>query len=194
MSFTSVHLLKPSSPQMEMLALLHGGQSASQVKQWAQSVQILDQLLQRFPETPYLAEARYERGWAKQHLNQLEEALADYEKAADERNALGARARFMMGEVRFTQKQFDVAVREFQRTMFLYGGDDAPDEIKVWQAKAGFEAGRCSEVLIQNATQAEDKARAIADAKKYYGFVTQKHPASEFAEEAKKRLAALARL
>jgi tetratricopeptide (TPR) repeat protein len=193
-SFTSARGLEPSSPQMQMLTLLHGGQSAAQLKQWPLSVELLDELIERYPESPYLVEAHYERGWARQNQDQLEEALADYEIAAGEQSVVGARARFMMGEVRFTQKNFEEAIREFQRVMFLYGGDDAPAEIKNWQAKAAFEAGRCAEVQVNSSEDAQAKAAAIAEAEKFYTFITTKHPESEFAAEAKKRLAALAKL
>jgi TolA-binding protein len=179
---------------MKMLTLLHGGQSAAQIKQWPVSVELLDALIEQFPDSPYLAEAHYERGWARQNQDQLDASLEDYEIAANERSVVGARARFMMGEVRFTQKKFEEAVREFQRVMFLYGGDEAPEEIITWQVKAAFEAGRCAEVQITNSENAQAKAAAIADAKKFYSFVTTKHPDSDLAAEAKKRLATLARL
>ncbi len=193
-AFTAARQVKPSSEQMEMLILLHGGQAAAQVKQWAQSLDYLSSLLQKFPETPYQAEAHYERGWALQNTDKLEEAYQEYGLAAAATTAVGARARFMMGELRFTQKKFEDAVREFQRAMFLYGGDNAPAETKTWQAKAGYEAGRCAEVQIQSATTAQAKAEAIAEAKKFYTYVMQKHPQDALAAEAQKRLTALAKL
>ena len=62
--------------------------------------------------------------------------------------------------------------------------------LRVAQAVAGFEAGRCAETQIKAAPAAE-RAKLTADAKSYYTFVVQKHPDSEYAPKAKQRLARL---
>jgi TolA-binding protein len=186
---------KASSPTIEALILLHGGQSAAQLKQWDASLAMLTQLPTKFPESPFVAEAFYEAGWAQQNLAQPAEALKSYEEAANRsRDHVGARARFMMGEIEFEQKKFDEAIREFQRAMFGFGGDSAMPETKNWQAKSGYEAGRCAEVQIASDKDAAAKAKHLADAKKFYEFVVTKHPQHELAAEAKKRLDALAKL
>ena len=77
--------------------------------------------------------------------------------------------------------------------MFGYGGDKAADDVKKWQAKAGFEAGRCAEVQIQDAAPAA-KPALIADAKKFYQYVVDKHPQDELVAKAQQRLAALSKL
>jgi TolA-binding protein len=185
---------KASSPAIEVLTLLHGGQSAAQLKEWPAAIGLLEQIPEKHPQTPLLAEAHYELGWARQNAGQTEDALKDYEIAASKsRDHVGARARFMMGEVYFTQKQHVEAIREFQRGMFGYGGDQAATETKNWQAKCGYEAGRCAEVQIA-AADAAGKAKLIADAKRFYTFVAEKHPQHELAAEAKKRLEALGKL
>ncbi|MEM0924657.1 MAG: hypothetical protein AAGJ83_01335, partial [Planctomycetota bacterium] len=103
----------------------------------------------------------------------------------------GARARFMMGEIYFGQKQFDKAIPEFQSVMFGFGAEDAPADIKNWQAKSGFEAGRCSELLMQTARTKDAKDRAKTFAKQFYQYVVQKHPKHELVGKAAERLNAL---
>ena len=81
----------------------------------------------------------------------------------------------------------------------IYGGFDPASgadqfEQRDWQAKAGYEAGRCSEVQIADAKSAALRAKLIADAKKFYQYVVQSHGEHELAAQAKKRLAALAKL
>jgi cellulose synthase operon protein C len=192
-AFQIARQASPSSRQMAELTLLHAGQSASQLKQYPRAIEFFDELESQFPESSYLAETWYERGWARHKQEQLDEALADYERAAAIRNALGVRARFMMGEVRFAQKKYDEAIREFQRAMFLYGGDDAPAEIKSWQVKAAYEAGRCAEVQIESAANDSQRASAISNAKKFYEFVVR-NPADEtLSTAADKRLDVLMR-
>jgi TolA-binding protein len=186
---------KASTPTIESLTRLHAGQSAAQLKAWEESVRVLSRLVSTLPESPLLAEALYERGWAKQNLDRADEALEDYEAAATKsRGQVGARARFMRGELLFSQKKHDEASREFQRAMYGYGGDQAAAETKNWQAKSGYEAGRCAEVQLGAARDATDKQKHLADAKRCYTFVVEKHPAHELTAEAKKRLAALSKL
>jgi tetratricopeptide (TPR) repeat protein len=185
---------KASTPAIAVLTLLHGGQTASQLKQWAEAQKLLAEIPAKHPETPLLPDALYELGWAKQNAGQADEALKDYEAAASKsRDHVGARARFMMGEVYFEQKKYDEAGREFQRAMFGFGGDQATAETKNWQAKSGFEAGRVAEIQIAAKKDAARK-KLIADARRFYTFVVEKHASHELASEAKKRLEELSKL
>jgi TolA-binding protein len=141
-----------------------------------------------------VAEALYELGWAKQNAGKEDAAMQDYEQAATQsRGEAGARARFMLGELYFTKKDYAEATKQFQRVMFGFGGDQAPGEVKKWQAKAGFEAARCADVRIQGA-KGRDRAGWLADAKKHYQYVVDKHPQDELAATAKKRLDELAKM
>jgi TolA-binding protein len=189
-------LAKPVADEnVESLLLLHAGQTAAQLKQWDASLQRLDALIEKFPESSYLAEATYERGFAKQNLGRLDEALADYEQAAElNSGAVGARARFMRGEVLFTQKNYDEAVKEFLRVMFGFGGEQAPGDVKPWQAKSGYEAARCRDVQIQAAKTTAEKTKAVEESKRYYTYVIQQHPQSDVTAAAKKRLEELQKL
>lgn len=183
-----------SSPTIQLLALLHAGQSASQLKQWDVALATLAQIGEKSPDSPYLAEANYELGWVKQNSGHEDEALKAYEEAATQsRVAVGARARFMIGELYFNRKEHAEAIRHFQRVMFGYGAEKAAEDVKKWQAKAGFEAGRCTEVQIQDAA-AGDRPTLIADAKKFYQYVIEKHPQDELVAKAKQRVATLAKL
>jgi TolA-binding protein len=194
-AYQSALAVKASTPLIESLLLLHGGQTAAQLKRWDDSIQLLSQLAQQQQESPLLAEALYERGWARQNLGQTVEAQTDYEAAATRsRDHVGARARFMLGELLFSQKKHDQAVREFQRAMYGYGGDQASAETKNWQAKSGFEAGRCAEVLLSGAADSAARQKNLADARRFYTFVAEKHSGHELAREAKKRLEALSKL
>jgi TolA-binding protein len=194
-AFTAATRKPSADKQKQVLTLLHGGQSAGQAGKWQDSLKLLDQVAKKFEDSPYLAEATYERGWAKQNLKQLDEAVEDYEKAAElSRGAVGARAQFMIGEVLFEQKKFNGAIRRFKRVMFGYGGENAPEKVKQWQALAGYEAGRCAEVQIKNESDAARRAKLIADSKSSFMYVVQRHPQHEKVAPAKERLAALAKL
>jgi cellulose synthase operon protein C len=193
-AYESLQGIELSSPQFSALALLHGGQSASQMKDWKKAVSFFESLLNRYDQSPYVPEARYELAFAQQNLGDEESAMQNFTLAAESsRESLGARARFMIGELHFARKDYRAAIREFQRVMFGFGGDAATDEIKPWQAKAAFEAARCSEVQIQDAA-ATDRPGLIADARRFYQYVVEKHPDHELAAQAKSRLQVLSKL
>jgi TolA-binding protein len=171
------------------LALLHAGQSANQLKQWNVGLEYFAKLLADFPASPYRAQAQYEQGWAHQNLGQHAPAREAYQAVIESsRNALGARAQFMQGELYFADKDFTKALAEFQRLMYGYGGDRAPDDVKPWQAKGSLEAGRCAAVLAGQATDASAKQEHLARAVKYFQHVIQKHPSTDEAKAAAEQL------
>lgn len=182
----------PAERQVRELTLLHGGQSAAQVKDWPQAINWYDALRERFPATSYLSQVFYETGFAHQQAGNDEQAIKLYTQVADNyRNELAARARFMMGEIYFAQKDFSKAIPEFQRVMYGFGADKAPPEIQNWQAKSGFEAGRCAELLVDSAQTDSAKNKARGYARRFYTFVTEKHPDHELSAKAAERLRSL---
>jgi TolA-binding protein len=175
--------MKLSSPDFSALALLHAGQAAGQTKRWDESLKLLARLAKDYPDSPHVVEAMYEQGWAKQNLNQLDEALKLYEAVTDKSDApIGARARFMMGEVLFTQGNHKEAVRNFFKVLYGYGDTQAAAPYKLWQANAAYEAARCFEVL-----------KSAEQAKKLYNELLTKYPDSDKAAAAKDRLKQLGR-
>jgi len=164
----------PAGKDFAVLALLHAGQAAGQLKEWDRSLQLLERAAKDFPDSEYLPEILYEEGWAKQAQGKLDDATGLYESVTTKSDAeIAARARFMIGEICFEKKDHAGAVKHFFKTAFGYG-------YPRWQAAAHYEAGRCFEVLNK-----------IDQARKSYQEVVDKHPTSEQAEPARKRLAAI---
>ncbi|MFO7907205.1 MAG: tetratricopeptide repeat protein [Pirellulaceae bacterium] len=184
-----------SSPQIDVLRQLHAAQAAGQLEQWKESIGFLDPLISNHGDNYYVAEAHFERGQARLKLKQPEDAIEDFRLAAEKsRGLVGIRALFMAGEVEFQEERHKDAIKDFQRAMFRGAPEDASDAWRNWQAKAGYEAGRCSEVQLSDAESSADREKHLADAKKFYQYVLQSHPEHELAAEAKKRLADLAEL
>ncbi|MGN6547397.1 MAG: tetratricopeptide repeat protein, partial [Aureliella sp.] len=183
-----------ASEQVRTLIYLHGAQCLREQKKWAEAEKWLREIVSRYPSSPYLSTVIFELATAKQNLNQPEEALRLFgEVASKYRDEIAARARFMMGELYFAQRQFDKAIPEFQRVMFGYGAEKAEPEVKNWQARGGFEAGRCSEVLIQDLT-GQSREKAIQIARDFYQYVIDKHPTHEVVKQAQVRLNELNKL
>jgi TolA-binding protein len=194
-AFEKLRDVELSSPLFQVLTRLHAGQSAAQLKRWQESLAILETIPKEFAKSSYLSETHYEIGWAQHQLKKFDLALQAYEEAATEsRTAVGARARFMMGEVEFEQKKFTQAIRHFQRVMYGFGGAEAAADVKSWQSKAALEAGRCCGVQAQGSKTATERKKWITNARKYYSYVLQSHPESGEAALAKKRLEALSSL
>lgn len=172
-----------------ILTLLHAGQAANQLQQWEQAATILQRLLTEHTDSPYRPQAQYELGWAKQNLSQWQEAEQAYRAVIESsRNAVGARAQFMLGELYFGQKDFAKALAEFQRLTYGYGADRAPDDVKPWQAKGGLEAGRCAAVLAGQSSDEIQKREYLGRARKYFQHVVQQHPGSDEARAAQDQL------
>lgn len=183
-----------ASDQVRTLVYLHGAQCYREQKRWDECEKWLNMVVDKYSDSPYIATAIYELGYCKQNLKDIEGALAAYGQVAnDYRNETAARARFMMGEVYFSQRDFAKAIRQFQRVMYGFGGDKAPSTIKNWQAKSAYEAARCSEVLIQN-LGGNSRDEIIKTAQEYYNFIVEKHARHDLAAQAQSRLGELRKL
>jgi TolA-binding protein len=173
----------PSSKDFRVLTLLHSAQALGQWKSqpaaerrqsWQKALDLLDQAVKEFPDSAYLPEIYYERGWALQNLDRLEEAAAEYDHVLTKTNGeAAARAQFMIGEIQFQQKRHADAVKSFFRVVYGYAYPQ-------WQADACYEAARCFEVL-------QKKSQAV----KQYQELIEKFPSSDKAPLAKERIQAL---
>ncbi len=183
-----------ASDQVKTLIFLHGGQCQRELKQWMECEKWLREVVDRYPNTPYLATVIYELAFCAQQQNKLEDALKLYAEVANKyRNETAARARFMMGEVYFSQRDFAKAIAEFQRVMYGFGAEKAPDDIKNWQAKSAFEAARCSEVLIDS-LKGDGRDKVVEATKEFYQFIVNRHAAHALAAQAQSRLGELSKL
>ncbi len=171
---------KPST-SLHAAALLHAGQSASQLKAWRQALKFLETCASTYPESPYRDEVDYERGWAQYNSAQHEAAEKLFETLADRNNTdLGARARFMIGEIQMGSKDYADAVRTFFRVAYGYGYPNSPESFHPWQSGAMFDAARCLEQLGKRAA-----------AVKLYREMLQNFPTSEHGEQARQRISEL---
>lgn len=183
------------SPQVKTLIYLHGAQCLRELKRWNESSQWLKVIIEKQAGSPYLPTAIYELGFCKQNLGKFDEAILHYSEVANNyRSEIAARARFMLGEIYFSQKDFEKAIPEFQRVMYGFGGEKAPDEIKKWQAKSAFEAARCSEALIQTLNGSARK-KIVETTIEFYRFLVDKHSAEvDLTAQAQTRLGELQKL
>lgn len=154
-------------------SLYRAGDCAAGVKNWPLSQRHYEELIRRFPKFPQIDDAVYGVGWALQNQNKLPEARAQYEKIASSSSEAAAKARFMMGEIAFTEKKYSEAIGNF-----LYVTVNYPFEH--WQGMSHFEAGRCYMSLGKN-------EQAVGQ----FSTLTKKFPNHEKTEAAKKLITEL---
>ena len=118
-------------------ALYRAGDCAAKLNRWSESQTYFQRLVDQFPEFPQLAEARYGIAYALQQQGQLDRAIEAYNQVTKSTETeTAAKARFMVGEIKFGQKLYEDAIEQFLTVTVGYPYDS-------WQALARFEAARC---------------------------------------------------
>ena len=183
---------KFDSDHFSVLVWLHAGQSAAQQKNFEQARGLLQRVIDSELEEAdsYRHEAHFEIGWSFDREMKYEEALKSFEAAGRNRAGVGARAFFMIGDVYFKQKQFADAIKQFDRTLLRFDTEDA----KPWQALSAYEAGRCKEVLAEEAKDAEVKKELVRQAIDYYQRIVDVYSQTDRVEMAKSRITELMKL
>jgi len=167
----------PGNEDMQVLTLLHAGNAAGQLKQWQQSLDLLSKCVEQFPNSKYLPQALYEKGWALQKLDKPDQAMPIYQQViAITNQAPAARAKFAMGAIHFGRGEHADAIIKYIDVASNYAIPDL-------QADALWEAARCYEVL-----------RKIPQAIIQYEKLVNQFPQSERAPQAKTRLEELKKL
>ena len=158
-------------PEVSDRALLRLGYAHAQAGQWEPSRQALEILTQRFPQSPWVEEARYGVGWAWQNLKQHDNAVVAYTEVTRRTPAeLAAKAQLQIGLCRLEQKRHPEAIKALLLTGFTY---DYPEPC----AAAWFEVGRAHMESNQPAEAAKAWQRVVAD-----------YPASSWAKLAQEQL------
>ena len=139
--------------------------------QWDQSRQAFETLVGRFPQSPFVADARYGIGWSWQNQKNYDQAVAAYAQVTTSTAAeVAARAQLQMGLCRLEQKRHPEAANALLVVPFTY---DYPD----LSALALCEASRVFVEMKQPLQATKLLERVIKD-----------HPNSQWAEVAKQRL------
>ena len=187
-----------TEPKIQWLARIHAAQSANQIKQHQETITLVQPFENIDPKTspaglPMREDAMLELGMAYSGLRNSEKALNYFSLAAKSEGKTGARARCMIGDSRFGNKQFDDAIKEFKKVYFGFGGLQAESEVRPWQAYAIYEAARCSFVQIKNAPQPQKQALATA-AIKQFEYLLKNYSDDKLVPEARRQLEQLKKM
>ena len=103
----------PAGKDFPVLALLHAGQAAGELKQWEKSRDWLDKCVAQFPDSPYLPEALCEqaRATASWPTRRGPGSLSTGDCRTGREAA--ARSQLAIGEIQFQQKKYAEVKKSF---------------------------------------------------------------------------------
>jgi tetratricopeptide (TPR) repeat protein len=152
-------------------ALSRLGQLCSNMEQWESSRQAFAQLLSRFPDSPWAAEARLGLGWAWQQEKEYAKALEVYAQIPlDTPNETAARARVLIGVCHLERNEIADALTALQAIPATY---DLPD--------------LCALALIE-AAHAASLSNDPEQSEKLFRQAMRAYPKSSWAAVAEERL------
>jgi TolA-binding protein len=161
-------------PGLTDRALLRLGAALAGLKQWEPSRQAYETLVNRFPASPWVHEARYGMAWAWQNQGQHDQAVNTYTQVTSAvATDLGARAQLNIGLCRLAQKRHAEASAALLMVPYVY---DYPD---------------LSALALIEAARALSENKQTDQAVKLLRRVLRDHPDSAEAGAARKRLAEL---
>ncbi|MFK7766288.1 MAG: tetratricopeptide repeat protein [Mariniblastus sp.] len=180
-------------PKIKWLTMLHGSQSANETKKYNEAIQLVQPLADSNADLAFRQDAWLEMASAYRGLKQTDNAIKFFEKASDNLGKTGARAYCMLGDVYFADKKFDKAIDQFKQVFFGFGGAQAADDVKPWQAYALYEAGQCNFVQVSSAPEAA-KEKLINDSVQFFERLLRDYSTDKLVDPAKKQLETLKKL
>lgn len=163
-------------PWMAMIPLRRA-QTLAQQGRWTDAYGIAARIEKDYPNFEQQYEVDYLLGRCLANQADFEGARQAYAKAirsaSGEKTETAAMAQWMTGETYFHQKNYEAALREYHRLIYLYAYPN-------WQSAALLQAGKCSERLGQ-----------AKEAVELYRRLLQDYPRTPYVQEAKQRLAKL---
>ena len=187
-----------TEPKIQWLARVHAAQSANQIKQYQETLALLEPFETLDPNkspagVPMQEDAMLEIGMAHSGLRDSKTALKYFNLAANNEGKTGARARCMVGDSLFGNKQFADAIKEFKKVYYGFNGLQAEPEVRPWQAYAIYEAARCSSVQIKSAPR-DQQAILAAAAIKQFEYLLKNYSDDKLAPEARRQLEQLKKM
>lgn len=187
-----------TEPKIQWLARVHAAQSANQIKQYQEAIALLEPFESLDPDQapagiPMLEDAMLEIGLAYSGLRDPKKALSYFNLAAKSEGKTGARARCMIGDSLFGNKQFADAIKEFKKVYYGFNGLQATPDVRPWQAYAVYESARCSFVQIKNAPRTKQPALAAA-AIKQFEYLLKNYSDDKLVPETRRQLEQLKKM
>jgi TolA-binding protein len=152
-------------------ALLRLGQAHAQTKNWEASRQAHNRVVEAYPGSPWVDEARYGMGFAHQQLKQFDQAFNLYNQVIGRTIAVvAAKSQMQIGLIKLEQKKFPEAIAALMAVPTTYGYPEL-------SAAALLEAGR-----------AHAEANQPKEAMRVWERVVREFPGTVWAKAAEEKL------
>lgn len=143
-------------PGVSDRAMLRLGQAYAKSKQWIPSYQAFEGVVQRYPQSIWMEEARFGMGISLQSQGRFDEAVNAYTEVTRRTAAeVAARAQVQIGLSRMEQKKYAEATTALLAVPYTY---DYPE----WSAAACYEAARAFKEM-QKPKEAADLWKKVID-------------------------------
>lgn len=185
-----------ATDDMKALVLLHGGQSAYELKKFDEALAMLEPVVADYAKTSFVPQAQFEIGRSLMGQGNYADSVKAFDEARTKASLAGnqglkARALYMKGAAYFAQKDYANAVKTYDYATGIFSGNSLTDEVKKWLGYATYEAGQCYYVQVRDAKSKQKRAELIKNAKKYFEDVVKNYPGHAVANQAQKQLALL---
>ena len=154
-------------------ALLRFGEAQTLRDNWSGAKKTFETFMSEFPNSKFMRQARFWRGWCNENIKQYPQAISDYNAVLrfNIKDEISTRAQFQLGETYISLKQYDKALKALVKVEINYA------HFKQWVARAKLEMG-----------QVLDKQGKKKLAIEQYKKVVLKFPKSEEANLARELL------
>lgn len=149
--------------------LVQLGFAFTQAQRWDESRQAYEILVQRFPQSPFVHEARFEIATLWQRANQFDNAYNTFiEITRRSAGEIAAQAQLQMGKCRMAQKRFPDALKEWMTVASIYDYPEINAEALINAADAQVELKKPAEAtaLLQRVIKEFATTKAAEAAKK----------------------------
>jgi TolA-binding protein len=119
-------------------ALLRFGEAQTLRDNWSGAKKTFETFMAEFPNSKFLRQARFWRGWSNENIKLYPQAISDYNAVLrfNIKDEISARAQFQLGETYISLKQYDNALKELVKVEINYA------RFKQWVARAKLEIGQ----------------------------------------------------
>jgi len=158
-------------PGLTDRALLRLAFAYAQTKNWGESLRFNEQVVGRFPNSPWVDDARYGQAFALQQVKQLDQAINLFSQLTTRTaTELGAKSQLQIGLCKREQKKYPEAITAFMTVPTTYAYPEL------------------SAAALTEAAQAHVEAKQIPQAVQLLQRVARDYPRSGWAKTAEERL------
>jgi TolA-binding protein len=188
----AIEMASQVDQKMRTLTALHGAASANEAGEFEQAIRLARPITDDEFDPAYRADAWLQLGVAQAGSGDQISAIESWHNATPSLSVTGAQARCLIGRALTDAGRTREALNEFRKVFLGFGGSQAEDEVRPWQAFALYESARLNQSLCRDA-RGDQLQRLVTAATEQYQQLVDHYGDSDLAEEATKQLEKLSK-